>query len=128
MKTWTDWEIMRHHVSICGRVVNKEGKPMSGVQLSVAPGATPSEPRVANARRGSAKVRPVASEVLKQTESRLDGMFFFLDCPDGKYTLRAIDLQSGAQAEQTVSAAGSAMKRRAKERKPEEGYQIELVI
>ena len=101
---------------------------MPGVQLSVAPGATSSEPRAANARRGSAKGRPVASEILKQTESRLDGMFFFLDCPDGKYTLKAVDLQSGAQTEQTVSAAESAMKKRTKERKPEEGYRIELVI
>ena len=101
---------------------------MSGAQLSVAPGATPSEPRVANARRGSAKIRPVASEILKQTDSRPDGMFFFLDCPDGKYMLKAVDLQSGAQTKQTVSAAESALKRRTKERKPEEGYQIELVI
>ena len=37
--------------------------------------------------------------------SRLDGIYFFLDLPEGKYTLKAIDFKSGKQDEKRVSVS-----------------------
>jgi hypothetical protein len=64
----------------------------------------------------------------KKTESRFDGRFFFLDCPDGEYTLIARDTHSGLEVEQTVRSHRDVLGKRVKDRKPNEGYQIELVL
>jgi hypothetical protein len=64
----------------------------------------------------------------KKTESRFDGRFFFLDCPDGEYTLIARDTHSGLEVKQTVRSHRDVLGKRVKDRKPNEGYQIELVL
>ena len=127
-----DWEIVRHHVSICGQVLDVNGNPMADIQLSALPDATPSQARAGGVRREAGKVRKddAVSQVLGQirkTESRHDGMFFFLDCPDGKYTISARDLRSRMQAQKSISV-DTAMKKHMKDRGTEEGYQIELVL
>jgi hypothetical protein len=64
----------------------------------------------------------------KKTESHSDGSFFFLDCPDGEYTLIARDAHSSLEVEQTVHSHRDVLEKRVKDRKPNEGYQIELVL
>jgi hypothetical protein len=107
-------------------------KPLPGIQLSaVLDSKSPqpqSKPRAARTRRGTGEAPDEAAKVLRQTESRPDGIFFFLDCTDGKYMLTALDKHSGAQVEQAVSAAESAMEKDMKKRTQEEGYQIEIFL
>lgn len=134
MKRWTDWETIRHHVSICGRVLDAHGKPVPGVHLGIVPhGVKPesqpgTRPASVRAKAAIAQQDVAVSDATKQTESRPDGTFFFLDCPDGEYTLKAVDTRSGAQTQQIVRANESAMTKHIKDRKPNEGYQIELVL
>ena len=131
MKTWTDWEVVRHHVSICGRVINSDGASRPGIQLTLVPQGKESKSTFessARSRRGATKAYKDPSNALKQIESRQDGVFFFLDCSDGKYILKALDTRSGNQAEQTVVVAENAMEKFVKNRTREEGYQIEIVM
>lgn len=143
MSAWTSWEIVSHRVSICGRAVDTGGKPMPGVQIGVSAeskqsqkqsGKQPDMPADrAHARRGAtdAPHAPRPRSEPGQTESRADGIFFFLDCPDGKYTVRAVDASSGAKAEKLITvamAADSAPKKRTKDQAPAEGYGTELVL
>lgn len=135
MSAWTNWETVSHHVSICGRAVHMDGKPMCGVQIDVSeskqsqtqprkrsdmpPGRTQTRRRAAH---------PDGLTPSGQTESRADGIFFFLDCPDGQYTVRAIDASSGAKAEKSITVADSARKKHAKDQAPAEGCWVELVL
>jgi hypothetical protein len=136
MKTWTDWETVSHHVSICGRVLDPADQPLPGVHLSLFQhGKEPvsgSSTKPAEGRRGSAKLQQEtstpAAHVFKRTESRSDGVFFFLDCPDGRYTVKGIDPRSGMNAEQQVAVVGNAMNKRTRDRGIEEGYGIEFVL
>lgn len=130
----TDWETVSHHVSICGRVVNKEGNTMPDVQLTVSPELKQShkQPNTpigrTHVRQGTTEGQNEAGNRAEQTESRHDGTFFFLDCPDGQYTVRAVDVRSGARAEKSITVADSAQKKRMKDRTPEERCWIELVL
>jgi hypothetical protein len=135
MKTWTDRETISHHVSICGQVQDAGGRPLSGIHLTIVPHGKQSESqpeaRAARAREKAETVQqePVTvGDALKRTESRPDGTFFFLDCPDGEYALTAVDTRSGVQVQQIVHSNAGSMRKRMKERKPNEGYQIELIL
>ncbi|KIO48734.1 hypothetical protein [Nitrosospira sp. NpAV] len=130
----TDWETVSHHVSICGRVLDKEGNAMPDVRLSVSaePKQSHKQPDTptgrTHARQGRTGEQNEAGNRAEQTESRHDGTFFFLDCPDGKYTVQAVDTRSGNRAEKSVTVADSARKKRLKDRTPEERCWIELVL
>lgn len=134
MKSWTNWEIVRHHVSICGRVLDKDGNRLPGIRLSVSKDEKQPESQSeyrATRRRESGKVGKEANKILmqtKQAESRPDGTFFFLDCPDGQYTITALHVLSGMQDQKSISVMGNAMKKRTKDRSTDEGYQIELTL
>jgi hypothetical protein len=108
---------------------------MPGIHLVIVPHGKESESQPeAQTTRSRAKGATVqqktdaVSDALKRTESRADGTFFFLDCPDGEYTLKAVDTPSGVQTQQLVRSSAGVMRKRMKERKPNEGYQIELVL
>ncbi|SEL11756.1 carboxypeptidase-like regulatory domain-containing protein [Nitrosovibrio tenuis] len=133
MKQWTDWEIIRHHVSICGRILDTSGKPVPGVHLGIVPHGKQSGSQPGARARGRAttvqqELETEGINAWKETESHPDGTFFFLDCPAGEYTLKAMDTRSGVQTQQIVRTNESAMKKRVKDRKSDEGYQIELVL
>jgi hypothetical protein len=82
VKAWTDWEIMRRQVAISGRVVDEDNKPVAGAQVT---GWEDLEER------------------LDRTLARLDGLYYFLDLPEGRYTLSAIDPRSGKHDEKSTS-------------------------
>jgi hypothetical protein len=137
MKTWTDWETISHHVSICGQVLNTSGKPMPGVHLDLTPQGTQTESQSGRSRsvRSRGKATMAQTEradsgisTWKETKSRPDGTFFFLDCPEGDYMVKAVDTRSGVRAQQIVNSNAGAMRKPVKDRKPSEGYGIELVL
>jgi hypothetical protein len=89
MKSPGAWTIVRHVVRICGRVADERGTPLGGavVTLWAVPEGTGKRP--ATAGRG-AHSRGAVCALLDQTEARPDGLFFFLDCPGGRYAVKAV--------------------------------------
>ncbi len=132
----TEWEVVRHHVSICGRVLDGEGHPQPDVRLDASMDdrqRAPSEPKtpVTARRRNSERTPQESDDVFEQssrTKSRRDGTFFFLDCPDGRYTVTAQDPRSGLRDQKSVSVTRKALEKKTKDRGIEEGYQVELVL
>ena len=107
MKAWTTWEIVRHQVAAWGRVLDADGKPVAGAQVTIA-----ALPEVFSRRgKGAAGAAEVDRENLNErpdhTLSRADGIFYFLDLPSGHYLLRGVDSRSGAHAEKQVPVTWS---------------------
>jgi hypothetical protein len=94
--TWTEWEIVRHQVTICGRVVDAQSRPMAKVTVGVL-GPKEFASRVASAKLRAGPKWDNLRERLDRTETRADGIYFFLDLPSGKYEVRAGEAGSGSQ-------------------------------
>lgn len=103
MKAWTDWEIVRHQVRLCGRVVDANGNPVTKFPVIIASGPKEFEARVAGAARRVGAGWDALCERLDRTKTRSDGFYFFLDLSLGKYTVRGVDTLSGVRGEKTVS-------------------------
>jgi len=80
------WQEIRHVVRIGGRVLDAAGLPLrnAAVTLWTAPEAGDPDPRGA---AGAGPARLCA--LLAQARSKPDGLFFFLDCPAGRYVAQA---------------------------------------
>jgi hypothetical protein len=105
VKAWSDWEIIRRQVAIGGRIQDKDDQPMTGVQVTLT-----SMPKgfkqLVEAASGAVEAGwDELEQRMDRVTSRIDGIYYFLDLPEGKYTLKAIDLKSGKQAEKRVSIA-----------------------
>jgi hypothetical protein len=85
----SEWQIARHRVAIAGRVLDAGmGKPVADAAVSLTgPAAFQSKLALASLAYGddwnSMPERP------DRTKTREDGLFYFLDLPDGKYSLSA---------------------------------------
>ncbi len=130
MSAWMDGERISHYVSVCGRVTDAKRSPLPGIQLDIRPAEEKPTERAAPSagRLHRARIGVEAGKVLRQTESSADGLFFFLDCPSGRYVITAVDRRSGKRTEQIISVQEDARKKKIKDRQAEEGYQIELVM
>jgi hypothetical protein len=85
-----DWDVVRHRVAIAGRVFDATSeKPLGDAEVVITnmPPAFKKTLQFAGVQFGDrwAKMpqRP------DRTQSRQDGLFYFLDLPDGSYGLRA---------------------------------------
>lgn len=77
-----DWEILRHQVAIGGTITDASLTPLAGATVRVL-----SKP---------------ANSVQATFDSRRDGTYFFLDLPDGAYTVSVNLGASHAEADATV--------------------------
>ena len=107
-RTVVKWNVVRHQVAIAGLVTDGEaGKPLAGAEVGITekPPAFERSLRGLSLRYGSRWNKMV--ERADKTLSRADGLFYFLDLPNGKYTLGASLPSSGrygtAQEAATVS-------------------------
>jgi len=105
VNNWTDWEVVRHRVAIAGRVVDSSGKPAAATQITVT--ALPKKSRQKTDRAAStAGADPQrGDEPFAATFAKADGIFYFLDLPAGRYTLKGIDQRSGLQDQKVVSVS-----------------------
>jgi Carboxypeptidase regulatory-like domain len=103
MKAWTDWEIVRHQVAIGGCVLDASNKPIAQAQVTIMSMPEEFSLRVEGAARAAGTNWEDLDERLDRALSRMDGIFYFLDLPAGRYTVRAIDPRSGAKDEKSVS-------------------------
>ena len=105
MKTGSDWQIIRRQVAIGGRVVNENNTPVAGAQITIKsmPDGFKRQLEGAVSEAGAGWVDQ--EERQDRARSRLDGIYFFLDLPEGSYTLSAIDPQTGKQDQKSVSVS-----------------------
>ncbi len=78
----SDWEYMRRHIAIAGLVTDAEtgtAVPDACVQITAAPDSF--------ATRVYLQAKLAGSRPLDRTTTRADGSFYFLDLPDGLYTV-----------------------------------------
>ena len=107
MSEWTDWEVVRHQVAIAGRVVDDSNNPVAGAQVTIT--AMPKELRqkIDSAANAAGAKWQRLDERFDQTLTKADGIYYFLDLPAGKYTLRGVDKRSGWQDQKTVAVSWS---------------------
>jgi hypothetical protein len=99
MKTWGSWEIIRHQVAICGRVVNDRGERVCGVKVNIVLMPKVFLTRVSLAASATEKKW---DERVDRTMTREDGIFYFLDLPAGQYTL-SFDTRSDSPDEKKMA-------------------------
>jgi Prealbumin-like fold domain len=93
-KQWTGWESARHQVAIAGRVVGEGDRALAGAEVTIV-------------RMPEAFQRRVAAGASDQCLTKTDGIYYFLDLPDGRYTVKGRDARAGAEMEKTVSVSRS---------------------
>jgi hypothetical protein len=105
VKTWTDWEIARHQVAIAGRVVDVNDKPVAGAEVTITVMPEEFQRKIAGVAEASGGGWERSNERLDRSFSKADGIYYFLDLPAGRYTVRGVERRSGLQAKKTVSVS-----------------------
>lgn len=105
MKAWTDWEIARNQVAIGGRVVDGGDELVAGAEVTVTVIPEEFERKLAGAAKVEGGGWKLSDQRLDRGFTKADGIYYFLDLPAGKYTVKGVDKRSGAQAEKTVSVS-----------------------
>lgn len=86
----SDWQIARHRVAIAGRVLDAgTGKPVADAAVSISAMPAAFEKKLAIALLAYEDRWNTMLERPDRTRTRDDGLFYFLDLPDGKYNLSA---------------------------------------
>jgi len=84
------WQVARHRVAVAGRVTNSEtGKAISGVEVTIteSPEAFRQKMQSTSMRYGNRwRAMPERPD---RTRTRDDGLFYFLDLPDGSFSFSA---------------------------------------
>ena len=101
MSDWSAWETIRRQVAIGGRVVDEHGGPVAGAQVAITSMPESFKPTVA-AAADKGKDCQAGEERPDCVVARTDGVFFFLDLPEGRYKIRAVDERSGRAAEKSA--------------------------
>ncbi|MCP4341402.1 MAG: carboxypeptidase regulatory-like domain-containing protein [Desulfobulbaceae bacterium] len=104
MKSWSDWEIIRRQVAIAGHIVDKRNTPVAGVHVNIT-SSTENASRIKSTasalRAGGANL----DEHIDHTLSRWDGLYYFMDLPDGHYTISIHREGKVTEKDQKVSVA-----------------------
>jgi len=83
-----NWETTRHQVAVAGRVTDAAtGKPVAGAVITIVsmPAVFLRKVQLSSKQRKA----PSREGMVDTTRSRADGLFYFLDLPEGKYTIAA---------------------------------------
>jgi Carboxypeptidase regulatory-like domain len=105
VKAWTDWEIARDQVAISGRVVDGGDEPVAGAEVTVTVMPEEFQRKLAGAAKVEGGGWKYSDQRLDRSFTKADGIYYFIDLPAGKYTVKGVDKRSGTQAEKTVSVS-----------------------
>lgn len=103
MKVWTEWEIIRHRVAIGGRIADEGKRPVGGVRVTLRAGPVRRHEQERGTAGAAKDLLNIPAQCPVRACSRTDGLYFFLDLPEGQYTVRALDPRSGRCDERDVS-------------------------
>ncbi len=87
MKAWSDWEIIRRQVAIAGHIVDQRNTPVAGVHVNITSSSTKKTSQAESAASAMKTGRENIDGHLEQTLSRWDGLYYFMDLPDGRYII-----------------------------------------
>lgn len=107
MKAWTEWETARHQVAIGGRVVDGGDQAVAGAEVTITVMPKEFQRKIAGAAETAGGGWKDSDRRLDLSCAKRDGIYYFLDLPAGKYTVKGVDRQSGAAAEKTVTVSWS---------------------
>ena len=93
MKAWSDWEIIRRQVAIAGHIVDQRNIPVAGVHVNITSSSTKNTGR------------ENIDKHLDHTLSRWDGLYYFMDLPDGRYTISVHREGQATEKKQNVTIA-----------------------
>jgi hypothetical protein len=100
---WSEWESVRHQVAIGGTVLDEADRPVAGAEIvltSTPEGfAGPTAGAVEAAKGGRTARLP------DRTVSGRFGRYYFLDLPNGRYTLIAVDARTGSSDQKVATVA-----------------------
>jgi hypothetical protein len=98
IKNWGDWETVRRQVALCGRVVDRHGMPLGNARVTIVGGPKQFE---VQAKASAAAARALGDEHVQRdvAETKPDGIYFFMDLPEGDYTVAAEDPHTGDRGE-----------------------------
>jgi hypothetical protein len=86
----TSWQIARRQVALAGRVNDGQtGKPIADAEVVITGMPAAFKNRLVGASKQLRAREAAMTQRLDMTRTREDGLFYFLDLPDGKYTLSA---------------------------------------
>jgi hypothetical protein len=90
MTNWGDWETVRRQVALCGRVIDRHGNPLADARVTIVRWPKQFD---AQAKASAAAARAVGNEHIRRdvAETKPDGIYFFMDLPEGEYTVAAED-------------------------------------
>jgi hypothetical protein len=98
-----EWKVVRHQVTVCGRVVDTEDKPRHGIDVTIWSAPEGGAKARSSAALTGTSVSEVSCMLLSCTKTKWDGIFFFLDIPSGRCTVKSRDVWSSGHAEKTLS-------------------------
>jgi hypothetical protein len=101
------WEIRRHIVALCGQVMSAEGTGAAGAKVTITDGPKKFAPKIRFGAAASDAGSPyqIAPNV---TRVRPDGIYFFLDLPEGEYAVSA----EGARRHQRAANRGKVVRKK----------------
>jgi hypothetical protein len=101
------WEVRRHRVALCGQVLNADGTHATGAKVAITDGPRRFAAKLKSgaAAREAGTPHQIAPNV---TRVRPDGIYFFLDLPEGEYTVSA----EGARAYQRAVNRGKVIRKK----------------
>jgi hypothetical protein len=105
VKAWTEWEITRHQVAIGGRVVDEADQPVAAAEVTITGMPEEFQRKIAGTTEMAGGGWERSDRRLDLSRAKPDGIYFFLDLPAGKYTVKGVDRRSGAAAEKTVTVS-----------------------
>jgi hypothetical protein len=105
MKKWSDWEVIRRQVTIAGCIVDEQNNPVVGAEIKIKAMAGKFKAQVENAAGTAGAEWDFLKNRPDRTLSRLDGLYFFLDLPEGQYTVSTIGPRSGKIIESRVTVS-----------------------
>jgi hypothetical protein len=87
VKSWSDWELIRRQVAIAGYIVDKRNSPVAGVHVNITSSSVENTSKTGSAASALKSGRKKLDEPVDHAVSKRDGLYYFMDLPDGQYTV-----------------------------------------